>query len=273
MATSPEDLPVKQVPDEADLSLAPNPAMLAWRSTWLDGRSYQAVDLDPEPLKRGFFALLVALAVAAVSRLIGIGLGLLTLPKVGIIQEQLYEAIVSTTYYMQLVQESPEFPAQFSAGYVALWDLIRLIGGYPSYAGLGSSLLSLLSVLGSWLSFASLSYLIARWLGAGTDYKRALGVFALAYTPIMLTAVEMIPGASVAGLLIFALVLVAKFLAAREVYELSPGASLAVIVLPYVLGLIIILALLLFGAALGLSQIPFVDEFLRTARAFGLLGG
>lgn len=72
---------------------------LAWRSTWLDQRAHHAVDIDSDPLKRGLFALLVALAIAAVSRLIGIGLGIATSPRIGVIQDQVYEAITGTAYY------------------------------------------------------------------------------------------------------------------------------------------------------------------------------
>ncbi len=273
MTTSQEKLPEKSTSEEASVIPVTKPVNLAWRSTWLDERAYNAVGNDSEPLKRGLYALLVALLIAAVSRLIGVGLGLLTAPRIGVIQDQIYGAFTSTGFYANLVQRSPDFADQFSRGYVALWDLIRLFGGYPSYAGLGSSLINLLLMLASWFVFTSLTYVVARWLGARTDYDRALGVFALAYTPVMLTVVKMIPGASVAWTLIFLLILVAKFLAAREVYELTPGSSLAVIFLPYVIGLIVILGLLIFGAALGLNQIPYLDELLRTLRFASIFGG
>lgn len=273
MTTSQEKSLEKSVSEESyDLSEA-KPAELAWRSTWLDQRAYHAVNIDPDPLKRGLFPLLIAVAVTAVARLIGIGLGILTSPKIGIIQDQVYEAITGTAYFGTLVEQTPDFLQQFEAFYLTLWDIIRLVGGYPSYAGLGSSLINLLFTLGSWLVFALLTYLVAAWFGARTDVGRALGVFALAYTPIMLTLVEVIPGGHVAWSLIFMLILVAKFLAAREVYKLGPGSSLAVILLPYLIGMIIIFNLLIFGAALGLNQIPYLDELLRTLRFAGLVTG
>ena len=172
-----------------------------------------------------------------------------------------------------LADQSPNFLQQFEASYFAPWDILRLVGGYPSYAGLGSSLIFLLFVLGSWLVYSLLSYLVASWFGSDADLGQALGVFALAYTPVMLTVVEIMPGGYVAWSLVFLLILVAKFLAAREVYKLGPGSSLAVILLPYVIGITIIFNLLIFGAALGLNQIPYLDEFLRTLRFAGIVIG
>lgn len=273
MTTSQDKSLEKSVSEEPnDLSEA-KAVELAWRSTWLDQRAYRAVDIDSKPLKRGFFALLVALVIAAVSRLIGVGLGIATAPKIGVIQDQVYEAITGTAYFANLVEQSPDFLQQFEASYFALWDIMRLAGGYPSYAGLGSSLIFLLLILGSWLIYSPLTYLMASWFGSDSDLSQALGVFALAYTPVMLTVFEAIPGGHVAWSLIFLLILVAKFLAAREVYKLGPGSSLAVILLPYLIIIIIIFNLLIFGAALGLNQIPYVDEFLRTLRFAGIVTG
>jgi hypothetical protein len=73
----------------------------------------------------------------------------------------------------------------------------------------------------------------------------------------------------VASSLIFLLILVAKFLAAREVFELGPGGGLAAILLPYLVGLILLIGLLIFAAALGLNQVPYLDDVLRTLRLTG----
>jgi hypothetical protein len=273
MITSQEKALEKSNADQLyDLSTA-NPAMLAWRSIWLDERAYHVVNRDEEPLKRGFFALAVALAIAAVARLVGVGLGILTSPQIGVIQDQLYSAFTGTGFYTSLVERSPEFAAQFNTTYVALWDLIRLLGGYPSYVGLGSSLIFLLFILLSWLIYTSLVFLVGRWFGADVSYGRTLGVFALAYTPVLLTVITAVPGAAVAWSLIFLLIVVAKFLAARELFGLAPAGSLAAIFLPYLIGLILLMGLLIFAAALGLNQIPYLDELLRTIRTAGFMRG
>jgi hypothetical protein len=53
------------------------------------------------------------------------------------------------------------------------------------------------------------------------------------------------------------------------VFQLGPGGGLAAVLLPYLLGLILLIGLLIFAAALGLNQIPYVDEILRTLRFTG----
>jgi len=249
--------------------IAASPAKLAWRSTWLDPRAYDAVNHDWRPLRRGMVALASAVAIAAISRLIGTGLGIMTSPQIDVLQDQIFSALSGTAYIESLAAQSPDFAAQFAAGYTALWELIRLLGGYPSYTGLAGALIGLLFTFGSWLTYASLAFVVGRWLGAEASYGRTLGVFALAYTPVMLTVIEAVPGAYVAWSLIFLLILVAKFLAAREVFNLGPGAGLAAILLPYLIGLILLVGLLIFAAALGLNQIPYVDEILRTLRFTG----
>jgi lysylphosphatidylglycerol synthetase-like protein (DUF2156 family) len=191
---------------------------------------------------------------------------MLTTPQIDVLQAQILTALTGTSFYASLAARAPDFAAQFAAGYAALWELIRLLGGYPSYAGLAGALINLLLTLASWFTYATLAFVVGRWLGAQVTYGRTLGVFALAYTPVMLTAIVAIPGAHVAWPLIFLLTLVAKFLAAREVFELGPGGGLAAILLPYLIGLILLIGLLIFAAALGLNQIPYVDEILRALR-------
>jgi hypothetical protein len=245
------------------------PVTLAWRSTWLDQRAFNAVNHDWRPLRRGITVLAAALLIAAIARLVGTGLGILTSPQIDVLQGQIFTALSGTTYYESLAAQSPDFTTQFQAGYTALWELIRLLGGYPSYTGMAGALIGLLFTFGSWFIYSTLAFVVGRWLGADASYGRTLGVFALAYTPVMLTVVKAIPGAYVASSLIFLLTLVAKFLAAREVFKLGSGGGVAAVLLPYLIGLILLIGLLIFAAALGLNQVPYLDEILRTLRFAG----
>jgi hypothetical protein len=256
---------VKNIPEgEQEQALAADkPVQMAVRATMLDERAFTAVNSDDSPLKRGFLALLVVIGVVAAARLIGMGLDLATMPRVNVLQEQILTAITNTNYYAGLIANTPEFADRFAETYGNIWSLIRLFGGYPSTTGLLGVLLSLLGVLGSWLIFSSFSYLIARWFGTKVDYQRVLGVMALAYSPILLTAISIIPGAFMPLFLIFALSLIAKFLAIRELYKFSPGQNLAVIVLTYAICLIMLITVLLLVLALVLNQFPLVDDVIR----------
>jgi hypothetical protein len=249
--------------------VADKPAQIAIGAALLDKRAFTAVNNAENPFKRGSLALLVVVGVVAAARFFGIGLDWLTMPRVDVVQQQILTVIGNTNYYANLVAETTEFADQFAATYANIWDLIRLLGGYPSTIGVVGVFLSPLGVLGSWLIFSSLSYFIARWFGTQVAYKRALGVLALAYAPILLTIIDIIPGAFMPLFLIFALTLITKFLAIRELYEFSPGQSLVVIVLPYVIGLILVIAVLLFAVAFGLNQFPVVDDVLRVLRFVG----
>jgi hypothetical protein len=264
-----ENIPAGELEIQEQALPADKPFQIAYRATLLDKRAFTAVNSDDDPFKRGSLTLLLIIGVVAVARLIGMGLDMLTMPRVNVLQEQILLAISNTNYYANLIAETPEFADQFAATYANIWDSIRLLGGYPSTIGLVGVFLSLLGVLGSWLIFSSLSYLIARWFGIKVDYQRALGVMALAYAPILLTAIDIIPGAFMPMFLIFALTLITKFLAIRELYEFSPGQNLAVIILPYVIGLILMITVLLFAVAFGLNQFPVVDDVLRVLRFVG----
>lgn len=262
---------VKGIPEgEQEQALAADkPVQLAVHATMLDQRAFTAVNSDDNPFKQGFLALLVVIGVVAVARLIGMGLDLVTMPRVYVLQEQILTAITNTNYYAGLIANTPEFADRFAETYGNIWNLIRLFGGYPSTTGLLGVLLSLLGVLGSWLIFSTFSYLIARWFGMKVDFERALGVMALAYSPILLTAINIIPGAIMPLFLIFALSLIAKFLAIRELYKFSPGKNLAVIILTYAICLILLITVLLLVLAFVLNQFPLVDDVLRAMRFVG----
>lgn len=248
---------------------ADKPVQIAFRATLFDARAFTAVNSDDNPFMRGFLALLVVLVVVAVARLLGMGLDILTMPRVNVLQQQILTAITNTNYYASLIAQTPEFADRFAETYGNIWNLIRLFGGYPSTPGLLGVLLSILGILGSWLMFSSLSYLIARWFGTKVAYNRALGVMALAYAPILLTAIAVIPGASMPLGLIFALTLIAKFFAIRELYIFDPGRNLAVIILTYLICWILLITILLSISVSMLNQFPLVDDVLSLIRFIG----
>ena len=264
-----KNIPEGELETQEQALPANKPVQVAFRATLFDQHAFTAVNTDDKPFMRGFLALLVVLGVVAVARLLGMGLDILTMPRVNVLQEQILTAITNTGYYNSLIAQTPEFADRFAKTYGNIWNLIRLFGGYPSTTGLLGVLLSILGVLGSWLMFSSVSYLIARWFGTKVEYQRALGVMALAYAPILLTAIDVIPGASIPLFLIFALTLIAKFLAIRELYEFGPGQNLAVIILTYVIGLILLITILLIVLTFVLNKFPLVDDVLRVIRFVG----
>ena len=107
-----------------------------------------------------------------------------------------------------------------------------------------------------WLVYAAFAQVLARWFGGEAGYKQLAGALALSYAPLLILVVELWPGATVPVTLMFPLLLVFKYLAIRRTHGLSPGYTLAATLGPYVIGLVILAAFSLFGAAIGLNSIP-----------------
>jgi hypothetical protein len=78
-----------------------------------------------------------------------------------------------------------------------------------------------------------------------------------------LRGLAFIPGLEVAGIVIFLLMLVTKFIAVRRTYGLTPGYGLAVVIAPYIVGLLLGLVLIVLLIGVGLGQIPYLDPIIR----------
>ena len=104
---------------------------------------------------------------------------------------------------------------------------------------------------------------MARWLGGQARLNQTLGVLALAYAPLLLFVVELAPGAVMPVSLVFALLLVGKFLAISQGHGLSGGYALAAVAAPYLIALVVAAGVVFFGLAYGLQQIPYLDQLQR----------
>ncbi len=249
------------------------PRRLAWRALLLDQRAYTTVVTQASPLKTGFLTLLLILGVVVVARLIGWALGYLTSPRLDSLQTLLQNFITGLPWYQAQAQQSPQFVPQFTQSYWLSWEGVRLALGIPTPLNQGITIGALvLDTLGVWLVFATLAHWLARWFGGAGSWKQTLGAAALAYAPLLLLVVEAVPGAYVPLALLFLAMLVGKYQAIKSAHGLAPGYTLASILLPYLIGVVVLLALMLFGGAYGLDQIPYVDTGLRTFNMFsGLL--
>lgn len=249
------------------------PRRLAWRALLLDQRAYATVVKQPSPLKTGFLTLLLILGVVVVARLIGWGLGYLTSPRLDSMQTLLQNFITGLPWYQAQAQQSPQFVPQFTQSYWLSWEGVRLALGIPTPLNQGIAIGALvLDTLGAWLVFGTLAHWLARWFGGAGSWKQTLGAAALAYAPLLLLVVEAVPGAYVPLTLLFLAMLVGKYQAVKSAHGLAPGYTLAGILLPYLIGLVVLLALALFGGAFGVDQIPYIDTGIRTFSTFsGLL--
>lgn len=243
------------------------PLALARDALLLREDAFAAVRLHPSPFARGALILVVILAIVAVARLIGLALGLATAPQVGQIEQALANNLTSLGWYQNQVAQNPEFADQFARGYELIWQGIRLALGVPvptvTFAGIVGLVVSTFIV---WLLYGGIAHLMAKWLGGKASWGQFMGPLALMYAPLLLTVVELVPGAQVPTLLLFLAQLVLAYLAVKTTYGLSVGANLAIILAPYVILLLLVVILGALGIGYGLGQIPIIDTVTRALR-------
>ena len=221
----------------------------------LNGAAYTAVRDDRTPFRRGLLALLLVLGLVALARLIGLGLGLLAAPQLGSLQQMIGDFVTGLPWYAQQVQADPQFAANFQIGYFVSWDALRVLLGIPAPSVTGGLyILFLVATLVNWLVYGVLAHLVARWLGGQARFSQTLGVTALAYAPLLLFTVELVPGAVMPVGLVFAYLLMAKFMAIGQAHGLSGGRALAAVLAPYLLSFVIAAGVVLFGSAIGIEQ-------------------
>lgn len=238
---------------------------------FLNPDAYAIVRDSRAPMGRGFAALLWVLIITIASRGIGYATGLLTAPRLDILQNQLYEALTGMGLYKNQVESSPEFAQQFWQGYVALWESLRLFGGFPSTTGTLTTIVAvLLATLLGWILYGLVAHWIARWFGGQASFSQFLAALAFSFAPLLLTIVVIIPGARVAAPVILLLLLVTQYQAIKTTHRLTPGYSLATLIGPYLIALILKIGIIIFGVAYGVAQIPYLEEALKAWRIFQL---
>jgi len=239
---------------------------LAVHALLLDDQAYAAVRDAVRPLRRGFVAMLVVWGVVLVARLVGMGLGYLTSPQLGRIEQIVRDFVVTLPWYTEQVRAAPTFAAQFGQGYVVGWEVLRMLLGLPTWSGtIGSITGMVLATLLAWFVYGVLAHWLARWFGGQARFGQTLGVLSLAYAPLLLLVIELVPGARVPTLLLFLALFVAKYQALKQAHGLTPGYTLAAVIGPFVIVFIILLGVILFGTAYGVEQAPALQPAAATS--------
>ena len=252
----------------------PQPGLfgLLGQALFLNEKAYAAVSADRSPFTRGAQVLLTILGVVALARLVGLGLGLLAAPQLGSLQQIVGDFLTGLPWYAQQVQADPQFATDFQTGYQVAWDAIRTLLGVPvPTLVVGLYVSFLLTTLLNWIAYGAVVHVVARWFGGRGRFGQTLGVTALAYAPLLLYVVELVPSAYVPLGLVFAYLLVAKFQAISQAHGLDGVRALAVVLAPYLLAIVVAAGAAIFGAAYGLEQVPYLDQILRVAPQLALL--
>jgi hypothetical protein len=248
------------------------PWFLAWRALLVDQRAYNTVVNHLSPFKRGFIALLTILGIVVVAKLIGWGLDYLTSPRLESLQTMVQTFIMGLPWYQAQVQQSPQFASEFAQSYGLSWEGVRYALGIPTPANQGVGIGTLvLNTLLAWLTFGTLAHWFARWFGGAGTWRQTLGAMALSYAPLLLLVVEAVPGALVPLSLLFLAMLIGKYLAVKSAHRLPNGYTAASVLLPYLVAAVLLAAVVLFGGALGLEQIPYFDSGVQAFDLFSSL--
>jgi len=242
----------------------PGVLRLLGRTLLLGNEPYVAVRDGAKPGRRGFIIILVIIGLVVLAQLIGYWLGALTAPRLDSLQSLLYTAVVDLPWYAEQVQLDPTFATQFQQGYLVAWEALRIVLGYPTMTATGATIaaVALLTLL-NWFVFAVLAHWLARWYGSQARFGQTLGVLALAYAPLLLRVVEVVPGAVAPTTLIFLLMLATKFQALKTVHGLGSVSTLFILLAPYLIVVVVLVVLLLNGGAYELAQNPTVNQALQ----------
>jgi hypothetical protein len=243
------------------------------RALVLDHDVYSELAFGPSPMKRGFQLLLAIIGIVVLSKIIGWLFAWLVMPRIGALQAPIQDFIVGLPWYADQVAQSPDFPARFQQTYALIWEGIRTLAGQPTVTSLiGSELSFIATTLGAWLGYSALAQLLARWFGGEATFRKLAGALALTYAPLLLLVLEVWPGIKVPATLMFLLLFICKYLAIRRVHGLPAGYTLAVTAGPYLLTILGLLFLSLFGLSIGLQNIPGIGQLLGAGGALSGLG-
>ena len=248
--------PATPLPDKA--------FVLIREALFFNDEAYRALRDHVRPMSRGAFLLFVIVILVALAQAIGLALGLLTSPRIDLLQNAIYDAIVNTGLYGARAAAVPEFAQQFGQAYEGAWQSLRLFTGYPTWSTtVAAAATAIIGGFLNWLIYGLLAHWTARWFGGQASYSRFMGPLALSYAPLLLSVILLFPGAAVATPLIFLALLAAKYQAIKVTYALDPGRSLATALFPFLLALLTMLAIAIFGIAYGIGQIPYLDPLVR----------
>lgn len=227
---------------------------LARQALLLQEEVYEPLLEVPRPFRRGFGIIAVIMLVVSLAYAVGIVINLLTMPRVDLVQQGIYQAVTGSAWYAGQVALRPAFAGFFDFMYGLTWQILRIVGGYPSWLGAVYAFISvvLLGIL-NWLGYGVLAHMVARWLGGSRDISKSrfLAVLSLSYAPTLLLIANIVPGLTVPASLIGLWTLITNYQAISVTYKLSWGRSALITVLPYVLAVIFFYVAIYGGIYLG----------------------
>lgn len=223
----------------------------------LQESTFRAAAEDENPVRNGLIFLLMIGVAVAVATLIGATLYAWTSPSMDAIRD----AILGGLRNMPWSQDLPP------AAEAQVQEMFDLFSSYsfafgPSIGTAAGGLIATpVSLILGWLLFGLLAHLFARMLSGTASLGQTYGALSVAYAPLLLGVVQVVPRVQAAGIGLW--VLICTFVALKTVHGLSSGRAFWTIVLTYValiaISLVISACLI---AILFVTVGPAIEQFL-----------
>jgi hypothetical protein len=180
----------------------------------------------------------------------GAGLRYASGPSAVAVKNVVLNHLQAMPFYDQMGSSAQQ---QFLTGYERTWAALgSLFMGYPTNAGDLVSLLAgiittpLAWIIG-WLFYGLLAHLIASRGNPHSSLAHGLGTLALATSPQALNVINVLPGASVGGLVLALWTLILNVFALRTAYRVSTRRAIGAALFPLLLLLLLLLLFLCLG--------------------------
>jgi hypothetical protein len=231
---------------------------LVLRALFLDGDAYAELRDDDNPFIEGLFLLVIIGVVTAVLGLLGQLLAWASTPDLNAIKEIVLQNLQRMSWW-PLMAASPGGLEQFQRWYDLGWQIFPALFGAPSPARAAFNIVAWpAGMLLSWLFYGILAHLFARlFRGTGT-LGQTFGTTALAWTPLLLRGLEIVPFLVIGGVL-STWQLICRYKAIRMAHKLSWGAAFWATLLPF-------LVYLLLWIGLGLASFALFTAFAAGGR-------
>jgi hypothetical protein len=208
---------------------------LVLRALFLDGDAYDRLRDDDNPFIEGLFLVIAIGFGTALLSLIGQVLAWASIPDLNAIKQVVWDAYQRAPWWSEVTRD-PAALEGFRLGWEWSWRIISALSPSPLTGALRIVIWPLLSLLG-WLIYGTLGHLFARLLGGQGSLNQTLGTTALAFSPLLLRGLGIIPFLTLGGA-VNTWQLICRYKAIRSAHRLPWTRAFWATLLPFVVYLL-----------------------------------
>jgi hypothetical protein len=224
-----------------------------WQALLLQEDPYRPMLKAEKPALQGFKLLTVLYLTVGVITSLGLVVHYLTMPRLDIIQQGLFDFLQNLRFYQQWVAQGSLWTLIFDVAYRLVWFFISFQTGYPSRTDIWLTPFSMwmLGVF-NWYTFAIFGTLLARKLGGHSKKHAFYGALAVANAPQLFLIFNLVPGLYVPLGLVTTWTMLTSYQAARVIYpQLTWKRTLVVVIFMYALHYLFIFLAFVLGIVAG----------------------